>query len=67
MRLGEFGLDSEGFGAEINGNVIFSHLMGNSTKQIQGDRLFGVGLQYLLVHVLGLIQATRRVVPLSEA
>ena len=67
MRLGKVGFDGERLGNEIDGNVVFSRLMGEGTKQMQGDRLFGVGLQYLLIHALGLIQATRRVVPLSEA
>jgi hypothetical protein len=36
--------------------------MGYDTKQLQGYRLIGVGLQYLLIHALGLGQATRVVV-----
>lgn len=66
MRLDEIWLDGDGLGDEFDGNVISSQLMGNDTKQMQGDRLFGVGLQYLLIDTLGLGQATRGVVPLSE-
>ncbi len=29
---------------EVNGNVVISYLMSNHTKQMQGDRLIGVGL-----------------------
>ena len=62
MRLGEIGLVGECPRDEINGGVVFSHLMGGHTKQMQGNRLIGVGLQYLLINVLGLRQATRSVV-----
>ena len=51
---------------EINGNIVFSHLMGDHTKQMQGDRLTGIGLQYLLVDALSFRQATRGVVLQSE-
>ena len=44
MRLGVIWLDGEGLRDEINGGVVYSHLMGNHTKQMQGDRLIGVGL-----------------------
>ena len=54
MRVGVIGLDGEGFCDEFNGDVILAHLTGNHTKQMQGDRLVGVGLQYLLVDALGL-------------
>jgi hypothetical protein len=67
VRLGEIGFEGEGLSDEINGNVIFSNLMGDDTEQMQGDRLIGVGLQYLLIDAFGLGQATRGVVPLSEA
>ena len=40
--------------------------MRDHTKQIQGDRLIGVGLQYLLIDALSLRQATRSVVLHSE-
>ena len=36
--------------------------MGDHTKMMQGDRLIGVGLQYLLIKALGLRQAICRVV-----
>ncbi len=36
--------------------------MGNNTKQMQGDRLIGVGLYYLLIDAFSLRQATRSVV-----
>ena len=36
--------------------------MGGHTKQMQGDRLTGDGLQYLLINTLGLKQAARSVV-----
>ena len=66
MRLGEIGLDGEGLGDEINGNIVFSHLMGDHTKQMQGVRLIGVGLQYLLIDGLGLFQAALSVMPQGE-
>ncbi len=62
MRLSKIGIDGEGLRDEINGNVAFSHLMGNHAKQMQGVRLIGVGLQYLLINALGLGQATRSLV-----
>ena len=33
--------------------------MGDDTKQMQGHRLIGIGLQYLLVNAFGLRQSTR--------
>ena len=36
--------------------------MGDHPKQVQGDRLIGVGLQYPLINTLGLGQATCSVV-----
>ena len=62
MRLGVIGLDGDSLRDEINGGVVFSHLMGNHTKQMQGDRLIGVGLQYLLIKGLSLRQPARSVV-----
>ncbi len=62
MRHGVVGLDGEGLRDETNGNVVFSYLMGNHSKQMQGDRLIRVGLQYLLIDVFSLRQATRVVV-----
>jgi hypothetical protein len=44
MRLGVIGLDGKDLRDEINGNVVIPHLMGDHTKQMQGDRLIGVGL-----------------------
>ncbi len=61
VRLGVIGLDGERPHDEINGSVVFSHLVGDHTKQMQGDRLTGVGLQYLLINALSLRQATRSV------
>ena len=52
MRLGIIGLDGYCPRDEINCNVVFSHLMGDHTKQIQGDRPTRVGLQYLLINGL---------------
>ncbi len=65
-RRGVIGLDGKGLRDEINGNVVFSHLMGDHTKQMLGDRLIGVDLQYLLINALSLRQTTRRVVLHSE-
>lgn len=66
MRLGVIGFDGEGLRYEINGTIIFSSLMGNDTKQMQGNRLIGVGLQDLLIEALGLGQAARRVMLFGE-
>ena len=66
MRLGVIGRNDEGLRYEINGGVVFFHLMGNHAKQMQGARLIGVALQYLLIDALGLAQATRGVVPQCE-
>ncbi len=66
MRLGVIGLDGEGPRDEINGKIVFSRLMGDHTKLMQGDRLIGVGLQYLLIDAFSLRQATRSVVLQSE-
>ena len=49
-------------GDEFNGNVVFSHSMGDHTKMMQGDRLIGVDLQYLLINSLSLRKATRNIV-----
>ena len=57
VRLDVIGLDGKGLRDEINGRVVFSHLVGNYTKQMQGDRLIGVALQYLLIDILSLRQA----------
>ena len=62
MRLGVIGLDGEGLRDEINGNVVFPHLKGDQSKQMQGDRLTGIGLQYLLYNALSLGKAPRSVV-----
>ncbi len=61
MCLGVIGFIGEGPCDEINRFVFFPRLMGDQTKQMQGDGLIGVGLQYLLIGDLGLGQATRRV------
>ncbi len=53
MRLGVVGLDGEGPGNEFNGDVVFAHLIGDHTKQMQGDRLVRLSLQYLLIDALG--------------
>ena len=53
MRFGVIGIDGDGLVDEIDGGVVVSNLMGDHTKQMQGDRLIGVGLQYLLVDALG--------------
>ena len=53
MRLGVVGLDGEGPGNEFNGDVEFAHLIGDHTKQMQGDRLVRLSLQYLLIDALG--------------
>ena len=50
---GVIGLDGKGLCNQVNGNVVFPHLMGNHPQQMQGDRLTGLGLQYLLVEALG--------------
>jgi hypothetical protein len=44
VRLSQIGLDGDGLRNEIDGNVVFAHLMGDHTKQMQGDRLIGVDL-----------------------
>ena len=56
------GFDGEGFCNEINSDVILTRLMGNHTEQMQGDGLVGITLQYLLVNIFSLRQATRVVV-----
>ena len=66
MCLCVIGLDGESPLYEINGNVVSPRLMGDHTKQMQGDWLTGVGLQYLLINTLSLRQATCRVVLHSE-
>ena len=66
MGIGVVGLDGECPGDEINGIIIIPHLMGDNTKQMQGDGLIGVGLQYPLIAALSLRQATRNVVLHSE-
>ncbi len=66
MCFDVIGLDGEGLRDEIDGNVVFSHLMGDHPKQMQGDRLTGVGLQYLLINAFSLRQATRSVVLQGE-
>ena len=48
MRYGKIRLDGEGFCNEFNGDVIFTHLTGHRTKQMQGVMLVGIGLQYPL-------------------
>ncbi len=53
MRVEVIGLDSQCPRNETNGNVVSSLLMGDDTKQLQGDRLIGVGLQYPLANALG--------------
>ena len=62
MRLGVIGLDGEGLRDEFNGDLTLTYLMGGHTKQMQGDRVIGVGLQYLSINVLSVRQATRIVV-----
>ena len=66
MRLGIIGLNDKCLRDEIDSYVIFSHLMGDHAKHMQGDRLTGVGLQYLLITALSLGQATRIVMLQSE-
>ena len=59
MRFHVIGFDSEGFCDEFNGVVVVSHLMGDHTKQMQGDRLIGIDLQHLLIDALRFRQAAR--------
>jgi len=61
VRIGVISLNVDGFCYEINGGVVVSYLMGNHTKQMQGDRLIGVDLQYLLIDAFSLRQTTRSV------
>ena len=53
MRLGVIGSNCEGVCDEFNGDLILTYLMGGHTKQVQGDRLIGVDLQYLSIDALG--------------
>ena len=62
MRPSQIGLDGEGLGDEVNGGIVFFHLKGDHTKQMQGDGLIGVVLQYLLIDTFRLGQATGGVV-----
>jgi len=54
MRLCVIRLDGKSFRDEINGNVVFANLMSYHTKEVQGDRLIGFSLQYLVINVLSL-------------
>jgi len=49
MRLSVVGLDRKGPLDQVYSNVVLSYLMGDNTKQVQGDRLIGVSQQSLLV------------------
>ena len=61
MRFWVFGLDGKNFGDEINSMIILTNLMGDHTKHMQGNKVIGVGLQYLLIDVLSLREAARSV------
>ena len=63
MRIGVIGLDNEGLRDEVDGTIVFSRLMGNDTKEIQGDGLVGIGLQDPLIDALGLGKTTLGMVP----
>ena len=62
VRLDVIRIDGEGPRYEINGNVVFPHLMGDHAEQMQSDRMIAVGMQYLLIESLSLRYATRRAV-----
>jgi len=62
MRLGIAWPDGESSGEQLDGNVVFPHLVGDDAKQMQSDRLLGIGLQYPLINTLGLRQAARTMV-----
>ena len=61
MRINIIGFDGEGLHNEIDGDDVVFHLKGDHTKKMQGDRLVGVCLQYLLINPLSLRQAARSV------
>ena len=54
VRCSQFGLYGQRLVNEINGNVVFANLMSYHTKEVQGDRLIGFSLQYLVINVLSL-------------
>ena len=70
MGQGIFGIGLDGFGKEINGEVIFTQLEADCAQQMQGHGLVGVGLQdmmqYLLKDVLGPGHKTQSGVALSQ-
>ena len=51
MRLGVIRFDGDRLHDEINGNVNFSRLMVDHTKQMQGDRVIGGSLQNLFTDI----------------
>ena len=54
VRLGEIRLDGDGLGYQIDGNIVFPHLIGDCTKQMQGIDLIGMRLQYLSINTFSL-------------
>ena len=58
MCLDVIGFEGQGFGDQINGNVVLPRLMRDHTQQMQSDGLIGITLQYLLIHAFRLRQAT---------
>ncbi len=64
--LGVIGLEVEGHGDPIDGDVILARLVGDHAQQMQSDGLVGMALQYLLVDVLRLREAASRVVLYRE-